>query len=549
MSYNQKYTHAPIISLPSRRWPEAITTQAPRWCSVDLRDGNQALPIPMDIDQKIAMFEMLCRIGFKEIEVGFPSASQIEFDFIRRLIDEERIPTDVTIQILVQAREHLIRRSFEALQGAKKVVIHLYNSTSEAQRRIVFDKNQEQIIDLALQGVAWVIEEASHFQGDVTLQYSPESFTGTEIEFALDICNRVIERWHRHTDAPIIINLPSTVEMTTPNRFADRIEWMSDRLIHRDRVILCVHTHNDRGTGVASAELALLAGAQRVEGTILGNGERTGNLDILTMALNMMRDGIVTGLDFGDSPSIVAMIESCTGIATHPRHPYVGELVYTAFSGSHQDAIHKGMSYQKLNDKSVWEVPYLPIDPADIGRSYEGIIQVNSQSGKGGVAYTLAQAGYIVPKCYHPDIASIVQRQSEESKRIIASHDIVTLFESTFIQPHGVLQLLNSESSCDHQGGHITMRVLYDHQDYTLQASHPEGIISAAAQLLGEMMGQTWSIIHFDEHMRQTPEFQGAVCYITLQRDESISWGVGVGHDIVTASLEAMISAFNRYEM
>ncbi len=546
MSYQKKYTHAPIFTLPSRRWPEAIIATSPRWCSVDLRDGNQALPIPMDIEQKIAMFEMLCRMGFKEIEVGFPSASQIEFDFIRRLIDEKKIPDDVTVQILVQAREHLIQRSFEALKGAKRIVIHLYNSTSEAQRRIVFQKTQEQIIALAVQGVQWVIDHARSFDGEVILQYSPESFTGTEPEFALEICNRVIETWHTYDQGEIIINLPSTVEMTTPNRFADRIEWMSDRLSHRDRVTLCVHTHNDRGTGVATAELAVLAGAQRVEGTILGNGERTGNLDILTMALNMMRDGIETGLDFRHSPEIVALIEQCTGIATHPRHPYVGELVYTAFSGSHQDAINKGMKAQKQASSSLWEVPYLPIDPADIGRSYDGIIQVNSQSGKGGVAYTLSQAGYHLPKCYHADIAHIIQAKSEEAKTIIPSTHIVSLFEDHFVNHQGVISLLDQESSSDHHGGTIAMRVHYHGCDHAIHATHPDGIVSAAAVALGKITGRDIAIVQFDEHMREVDSHVEAVCYITLQVDGHIVWGVGCNHDIVMASIGAMMTAINR---
>ena len=398
-----KYRPYPKIDLPQRQWPDNTIDHAPIWCSVDLRDGNQALVTPMNLGQKLELFDLLLKLGFKNIEVGFPSASRVEFDFLRTLVEKKLIPDDVTIQVLVQARAHLIDKTFEALQGVKKAIVHLYNSTSTAQRKIVFKKEQEDIIALALEGVDMVKARAEKFDGEIMLEYSPESFTGTELEFAARICNAVTERWGISAERPVIINLPATVEMATPNLYADQIEWMSRHLEHREHVLISTHTHNDRGTSVAATELALLAGADRVEGTLLSNGERTGNVDIITLALNMYTQGVDPELDFSDVNTVVDIVERCTDIETHVRHPYVGELVYTAFSGSHQDAINKGLAYQRAKSEPFWEVPYLPIDPADVGRTYESIIRINSQSGKGGVAYILDEKfGYQLPKKMHP---------------------------------------------------------------------------------------------------------------------------------------------------
>ena len=400
-----KYRPYPQIDLPNRIWPTKTITNAPAWCSVDLRDGNQALINPMDMDKKLELFALLLKLGFKEIEVGFPSASAVEFDFLRRLVDDKLIPDDVTIQVLVQAREHLIKRTFESLAGVKKATVHLYNSTSIAQRKIVFGKDKDEIIALALEGVDLIKKYEKEHDGEIFLEYSPESFTGTELEFAAQISNAVTQRWGISEDRKVIINLPATVEMATPNVYADQIEWMSRNLDNRENVIISTHTHNDRGTSVAATELALLAGADRVEGTLLSNGERTGNVDIITLALNMTTQGVNSTLDFSNINEVVEIVERCTEIDTHYRHPYVGELVYTAFSGSHQDAINKGLAYQINKDEEFWEVPYLPIDPADVGRTYEDVIRINSQSGKGGVAYILEHDfGYQLPKAMHPEI-------------------------------------------------------------------------------------------------------------------------------------------------
>lgn len=423
-----KYVPYAGITLHDRQWPNNTLTHAPRWCSVDLRDGNQALRNPMSIQQKKEFFKLLCRIGFKEIEVGFPSASQIEFDFIRQLIEEHMIPDDVTISILAPARKEHIFRSVEALQGVKQGVVHLYNSTSVAQRKIVFNKTPEEICMMAVQGVAWIQEAIAYYKTPLGLEYTPESFPGTELPFALEICNRVIQQWN----APIIINLPTTVEMGTVNRFADRVEWMSRHLLNRDTVTLSIHTHNDRNSAVASAELALLAGAQRVEGTLLGNGERTGNMDILTLALNMFSEGIETGLDFSFTPEVVRCVETWTGIPTHVRHPYVGELVYTAFSGSHQDAIHKGLIYQEAQESPLWEVPYLPIDPRDIGRNLDGIVRINAQSGKGGIRYILEQYGHTLSSQEIQNMSRIVQHQADILGRELTPDEIKSWYDFHF---------------------------------------------------------------------------------------------------------------------
>ena len=411
MKNYQKYKRFNTICYTERTWPNKLITKAPIWCSVDLRDGNQALVNPMTVDEKLEMFNLLIKLGFKEIEIGFPSASQIEYDFLRTLVDNNLIPDDVTIQVLTQAREHLIRRTFESLEGVKKSIVHIYNSTSVLQRDVVFNKSKEEIKQIAIDGTKLVKEIAKDFKGEVILEYSPESFTGTEVEYALEVCDAVCDAWGASKDKKVIINLPSTVEMDTPNVFADQIEWMCDHFKDRERVIVSIHPHNDRGTGVATSELGILAGADRVEGTLFGNGERTGNVDIINIALNMYTQGVDPKLNFEDIQDVIDVYEKCCKIPVHVRHPYAGELVFTAFSGSHQDAINKGISKYKERAGQLWQVPYLPIDPGDLGREYEALVRINSQSGKGGIAFVMDRFfGYKIPKPMQREFADVIQR-------------------------------------------------------------------------------------------------------------------------------------------
>ena len=415
----QRYQKNPIIKYPEREWPNKEITKAPIWCSVDLRDGNQALIDPMIVQEKIEFFNYLIKLGFKEIEIGFPAASQIEFDFLRQLVDRKMIPDDVVVQVLTQCREELIDRTFEAIEGCKQAIVHIYNSTSTLQRDVVFNMNREQIINIAVEGAKMVKERAKNFPGKIILEYSPESFTGTELDFALEICTAVQETWGATKEDPIIINLPSTVEMNTPNVYADQIEWMNKHFKNRESIILSVHPHNDRGTGVASAELSLLAGAERVEGTLFGNGERTGNVDILNIAYNMFSQGLNPELNIENINESIEIYERCCKIPIHPRHPYAGKLVFTAFSGSHQDAINKGVKAMKERDGKIWQVPYLPIDPADIGKEYEPIVRINSQSGKGGVAFIMdTYFGFKLPKAMHKEFANVIQEISEKQGEV-----------------------------------------------------------------------------------------------------------------------------------
>ncbi|MGL4819090.1 MAG: 2-isopropylmalate synthase, partial [Bacilli bacterium] len=434
-----KYVPYPTVALTDRQWPNRTITKAPTWCSVDLRDGNQALPQPMNVEEKLELFQLLLEVGFKEIEVGFPSASDTEYRFIRRLIEEDRIPEDVTIQVLVQAREHLIARTFESLQGAKRAIVHLYNSTAETQRRIVFGKDRAEIIDIAVEGARLFNEyKAKYPDTDWYFEYSPESFSGTELDYALEICEAVLDVWEPTPERPVIINLPNTVEYCTPNVYADRIEWFHRNVKRRDSIVLSLHTHNDRGTGVASSELGLLAGADRLEGTLFGNGERTGNLDILTTALNMYTQGVDPELDFSNMNHLIDVYKKVTKLTVHERHPYAGELVYTAFSGSHQDAIRKGFIAQKESETGVWEVPYLPIDPQDVGRTYEEIIRINSQSGKGGAAYIMEEEfGFYLPKAMHTEFGAIVKQASDTRGDELANADIFALFEANYLKAVG----------------------------------------------------------------------------------------------------------------
>ncbi|NCO01910.1 MAG: 2-isopropylmalate synthase [Epsilonproteobacteria bacterium] len=542
-----KYRPYPKIDLPNRKWPDNTITKAPKWCSVDLRDGNQALVNPMDMNKKLELFTLLVKLGFKEIEVGFPSASKVEFDFLRRLVDDKLIPDDVTIQVLVQAREHLIAKTFESLQGVKKATVHIYNSTSTAQRKIVFAMSQEEIIALALEGVDLVKKYEKLHDGQIFLEYSPESFTGTELEYAAKICNAVTERWGISPTRKVIINLPATVEMATPNIYADQIEWMSNHLNNRENVLISTHTHNDRGTSVAATELALLAGADRVEGTLLSNGERTGNVDIITLALNMTSQGVDSELDFSNVNEVIEIVERCTELPTHPRHPYVGELVYTAFSGSHQDAINKGLAFQKRKADSFWEVPYLPIDPKDVGRTYESIIRINSQSGKGGIAYILEKNyAYQLPKAMHPEIGRVVQMVTDEKGRELEAEEILQIFRDTYFNAKEHISLVDLTLSSDKKISTCTLVYNYNGKEITAKGEG-NGPIDACKNALMKDYTNEFTINSYFEHSCGDKSSAKAIAYIEIQTDEIIScFGVGEDNDIATASILALFSALNR---
>jgi len=542
-----KYRPYPQIDLPNRQWPNNTITHAPIWCSVDLRDGNQALITPMDMNKKLELFALLLKLGFKEIEVGFPSASKVEFDFLRRLVDDNLIPDDVTIQVLVQAREHLIAKTFEALQGVKLATVHLYNSTSTAQRKIVFGKSQEEIIALALEGVELVKKYEKEHDGKIFLEYSPESFTGTELEFAAKISNAVTNCWGISDTRKVIINLPATVEMATPNVYADQIEWMSRHLDNRENVIISTHTHNDRGTSIAATELALLAGADRVEGTLLSNGERTGNVDIITLALNMTTQGVDSHLNFTNISEVLDVVERCTEMVTHARHPYVGELVYTAFSGSHQDAINKGLAHQKDKEDNFWEVPYLPIDPEDVGRSYESIIRINSQSGKGGVAYILEKNyGYQLPKAMHPEIGREVQVVTDEQGRELEPKEILEIFENTYFHPREHITFEDYTLSRDKGVSKCTLNYKYNGKEITADGEG-NGPIDACKNALMKDYANNFTIKSYSEHSCGDQSSARAIAYIEIQSKETLSrFGVGSDNDITIASIKALFSALNR---
>ena len=542
-----KYKAYPKIDMPNRQWPNNTITHAPRWCSVDLRDGNQALINPMNMEKKLELFRLLLKLGFKEIEVGFPSASKVEFDFLRRLVDDNLIPDDVTVQVLVQAREHLIAKTFEALAGVKKATVHLYNSTSVAQRKIVFAKSKEEIIALALEGVALVKKYEKEHNGTIFLEYSPESFTGTELEFAAEISNAVTASWGISKERPVILNLPATVEMATPNIYADQIEWMATHLDNRENVIISTHTHNDRGTSVAATELALLAGADRVEGTLLSNGERTGNVDLITLALNLTTQGVNSQLDFSNIDEVLEVVERCTEIETHVRHPYVGELVYTAFSGSHQDAINKGLAYRQSKDDIFWEVPYLPIDPADVGRSYESIIRINSQSGKGGVAYILEKEyGYQLPKTMHPEIGKIVQSITDAEGRVLTSKEILSIFKETYFEVKEHLSFIDYRLSSDNGVSNCELTYSHNGKEFLAKGSG-NGPIDACKNALAKEYKNEFAIKSYSEHSCGDKSSAKAIAYIEIQTATTLSsFGVGADNDITIASIKAMFCALNR---
>lgn len=546
-------TYAPV-GLADRSWPNKVIDRAPIWCSVDLRDGNQALVDPMDGPRKRRMFDTLIKMGFKQIEVGFPSASDTDFNFVRELIEKNLIPDDVTIQVLTQAREHLVDRTIESVQGAKNVIVHLYNSTSELQRRVVFQQDQAGVKQIAVEGAEMIKARLDRLKGsNVQLQYSPESFTGTELEYALEVCEAVMDVWFPVTDNRIIINLPSTVEMSTPNIFADQIEWMHRRFSRRDRVILSVHPHNDRGTGVAAAELSVMAGADRIEGTLFGNGERTGNVDIVTLGLNLMTQGVDPQLDFSDINGLMEAAEYCTQLPIHPRHPYAGELVHTAFSGSHQDAINKGMKAIQASNSGLWEVPYLPIDPHDIGRSYEAVIRVNSQSGKGGIAYILETDHHIkLPKEWQAQFSQVIQRLTDATSQEISSQEIWDAFDKEYVtQPEGRFDLVSFEDSRvsgSNKVVRIRAEVKCDGESRIIEAEG-NGPVNAFSKAMREAFGLKFRLKDYAEHTRSVGSDAEAAAYIELKAPDENGrsvFGVGIATDITLAPIKAVVSACNR---
>ena len=547
----QRYRKNPVVDYPERKWPNKEITKAPIWCSVDLRDGNQALIDPMLVNEKIEMFQFLIGLGFKEIEIGFPAASQIEFDFLRQLVDRRLIPDDVCVQVLTQCREELLDRTFASIEGCKQAIVHIYNSTSTLQRDVVFGMDREHIIEIAVNGVKMVKERAEKFPGKIILEYSPESFTGTELDFALEICNAVQKEWGPTPDNPMIINLPSTVEMNTPNVYADQIEWMIGHLDNRESIIVSVHPHNDRGTGVASAELALLAGADRVEGTLFGNGERTGNVDLLNIAYNMFSQGINPQLNIEKINEIIEIYERCCKIPIHPRHPYAGKLVFTAFSGSHQDAINKGVKAMRERGSEYWQVPYLPIDPADIGREYEPIVRINSQSGKGGVAFIMdTYFGFKLPKAMHKEFANVIQNISEKQGEV-SPEQIMECFKQSYLDRKEPIHFRRLKVDETGEESIFDTKVTVVYTDHGVEKSFEaigNGPIDAVKRGLDEALGIDIKILDYEEHALQSGSNSQAAAYIHLLDSDTghVTYGVGVSSNITRASVRAIFSAVNR---
>ena len=546
-----KYILAPTVDLPQRNWPNKQLKQCPIWCSVDLRDGNQALINPMNIQLKLKMFKLLTEIGFKEIEIGFPAASDTEYQFTRKLIDDDLIPDDVIPQVLCQAREHLIVKTFESLKGCKKAIFHLYNSTSILQRKVVFKKEKQEIIEIATEATKLIKKIANDFETEIIFQYSPESFTGTELDFSKEICEAVMDCWQPKKDKKMILNLPATVEMNTPNVYADMIEWCIDNFKNRDNYLLSLHTHNDRGTGVAATELALLAGADRVEGTLFGNGERTGNVDIVTLALNLYSQGIDPQLDLKDILSIRKVAEECTEIKVNERHPYAGDLVFTAFSGSHQDAIKKGMDALKENNQEGWEVPYLAIDPLDIGRTYEAIIRINSQSGKGGVAYILEREfNCDLPKSMHPEVSKVIQVLSDKTSKEVTSNEIWEEFNKEFVNLKKPIEYLNFFTTPSAEGPDIVNACLTinDAGIEKILTGTGNGPISACKSIIENSLGIIIDLLHFSEHALEQSSEAKAITYIQIfnHNTNKTTFGVGIDSNIEKSSIRALISAVNR---
>lgn len=548
----KKYKRFETIKLKDRTWPDNEITEAPIWCSVDLRDGNQALINPMTVEEKVEFFKLLVKLGFKEIEVGFPSASQIEYDFLRKLIDENHIPDDVRVQVLTQARPHLIQKTFEALKGLKEAIVHIYNSTSVLQRDVVFNMGKEEIKEIAVEGTKLVKEYSEAFDGKIFLEYSPESFTGTEVNYALEICDAVLDTWGATKDNKVIVNLPSTVQMDTPNVYADQIEWMCRNFKDRERVIVSVHPHNDRGTGVGDAELAMLAGADRVEGTLFGNGERTGNVDILTIAYNMFSHGVNPELNLENVNEIIEVYERCVKIPVHVRHPYAGNLVFTAFSGSHQDAINKGMKkYQERHD-NIWQVPYLPIDPSDLGREYEALVRINSQSGKGGIAFVMDHCyGFKIPKTMQKEFADVIQKITE-GKGEVSPTEVKEAFDKEYLNLETPFKLVKCTISdiSDNDGEEdtkVNVIIVYNGESKEIEGIG-NGPIDAFKAALAESSLISVKIIDYTEHALSTGSEAKAAAYVYMERNDTNkkTFGVGVDSNITKASIKSMISAINR---
>ena len=553
--FTGKYYRRAVIDLPNRQWPNKHIDHPPIWCSVDLRDGNQALAVPMSVDEKIRLYKTLLKIGFKEIEVGFPAASETEFNFLRRLVDDGLVPDDVTVQVLTQARQHLIKKTFESLRGCKTAIVHLYNSTSPLQRKVTFNKSAKEIIEIAKDGVKLVRDMAAEAEQNGTkirLEYSPESFSDTELEFALEICEEVKSIWKPTPENKMIVNLPETVQYNPPNVYADQIEWISTHISQRDCVEISLHSHNDRGTGVASTELGIMAGADRVEGTLFGNGERTGNVDIVTVALNMHAEGVESGLDFSDLPAIRKVYEECTKMQVPPRHPYAGDLVFTAFSGSHQDAIKKGMDLRKRQHISRWEVPYLMIDPTDIGCSYEAIIRINSQSGKGGVAYVLADKyGLDLPKAMHQEVGDFINSDADKEGKELSPEEIYKLFKAEFVDKTSPLRLVSYSVSTygpeDSREVKIIAKLLKNGEEIEISAVG-NGPVNAFVNALEKAGLKDFKLVDYCSHAIGSGSATNSAAYICLESrvDGHRVWGVGLNSNIEHAALDALVCAYNR---
>ena len=548
----KKYKPFEPIPLKGRQWPNKVIQAAPRWCSVDLRDGNQALIEPMGHERKKRMFKLLCDLGFKEIEVGFPAASETDFEFVRWLIEEKKIPSDVTIQVLTQARDHIIERTFESLKGASKAIVHFYNSTSTLQRKVVFDQDRKGIKKIATDGASLVKTLAlANSETKWSFEYSPESFTGTELEYAAEVCDAVVEILKDVSSEKIIINLPATVEMATPNVYGDQIEWMNENLMNRESISLSLHPHNDRGTAVAASEFGLMAGADRVEGTLFGNGERTGNVDIVTIALNLLTQGIDPELDFSDINAVIREVEYCNQLPVHPRHPYAGDLVFTAFSGSHQDAIKKGLNALEKSNKPEWEVPYLPIDPADLGRSYEAVVRINSQSGKGGIAFILEKDhGVSLPRRLQINLSEKVQRVADDTGKEVMSRDIWKVFKKNYIAFEGRLELINyALSSSEDSGGNTSDQVeitLKDQKNEVTLFGVGGGPIEAFISAVNNNFSTSITVSDYHQHSVTSGADAKAAAFIELTLEGQNEWGAGIDGNTVKASFQAIISGVNK---
>ena len=539
---SKKYKSFKPINLVDRSWPNNLLTEAPRWCSVDLRDGNQALIEPMGVEKKIRMFELLCNIGFKEIEVGFPAASQTDYDFVRILINEKKIPDDVTIQVLTQSRDHIIKKTFESLEGVKRAIVHFYNSTSTLQRKVVFNKDKKGIKKIATDGATLIKELSSaNQQTEWLFEYSPESFTATELDFSLEVCNEVVDILSPYSKEKIIINLPATVEMSSPNIYGDQIEWIISNIQNRENICISLHPHNDRGTAVAAAEIGVMAGADRIEGTLFGNGERTGNVDLVTLSLNLLTQGVNPKLDFTKINHIVREVEFCNQLPVHPRHPYAGDLVFTAFSGSHQDAIKKGLDAIKKSNEPHWEVPYLPIDPSDLGRSYEAVVRINSQSGKGGVAYILEKDhGVSLPRRLQISLSSKIQDVADQSGKELLSHEIWSIFESNFIKNTLDTQLKSfSVITSDKNQDEVKLEIMQDEKCIELSGTG-NGPIDACIDAFKNLHKSNFSIADYHQHSLATGSDAKAVAYIEVSDGENTKWGVGIDENTTKASFKAI---------